>query len=146
MKIVNNEKGMALVIALIIMFIMSLLGTMLYTTSSSETKAARNYRTKQDAFYAAERAIEYAKTDSNIYATIGSGSVNIPLSGVSLSAGSSNASGTVEYLANGNPPRGSGLDATEFEANFYVISAAGTGPANSMTEMETNVARIVPKK
>lgn len=145
-NIAGNEKGMALVIALIAMFLMSLLGTMMYTNSSSETQAARNYRVKQDAFYAAERAMEYARTDNNIYAAIGSGSVNIPLTGVSLQAGASDATGAVSFLSKGNPPRGSGMDATEFEANFFVITAAGTGPANSRTEVETNVARIIPKK
>lgn len=145
-KTVKNEKGIALVLALIVMFLMSILGTMMIANSSSETKGARNYRMKQDSFYAAERAIEYAKTDVNIYSAIGSGSVNIPLGGVSLASGSSDATGTVTYLSNGNPPRGSGIDATEFQANFYAIEAAGTGPANSRTETETSVARIIPRK
>lgn len=136
---------MALVLALIVMFLMSLLGTMIITNSSSENQGARNFRMKQDSFYAAERAIEYAKTDVNIYSAVGSGSVNIPLTGVSLAAGTSDAAGTVAYLASGNPPRGSGIDATEFQANFYAITAAGTGPANSRTETETSVARIIPK-
>lgn len=143
--ILNNEKGIALVLALIVMFLMSLLGTMLIANSTSETKGAMNYRVKQDSFYAAERALEYARTDANIYATIGAGSVNIPLAGVSLAAGATDASGTVTYLANGNPPRGSGVDATEFQANFYAIETVGTGTANSRTETETNVARIIPK-
>lgn len=145
MKTLNNEQGMALMLALIVLFLMSLLGTMIINNSSSENQGARNFRTKQDSFYAAERAIEYAKTDVNIYSVVGSGSVNIPLAGVSLAAGASDATGTVEFLANGNPPRGSGIDATEFQANFYVITASGTAPANSRTETETSVARIIPR-
>lgn len=145
MKTVRNEKGIALVLALIVMFVMSLLGTMMIANSTSETKGAMNWRTKQDSFYAAERALEYARTDVNIYSAIGAGSVAIPLSGVSLAAGTSDATGTVTYLSTGNPPRGSGIDATEFQANFYAIEAAGTGPANSRTETETSVARIIPR-
>lgn len=144
-KRIDNEKGIALVIALIVLFLMSLLGTMMITNSSTEVQGARNFRVKQDSFYGADRAVEYARTDVNIYTTIGSGSVNIPLSGVSLASGSSDATGTVTYLSSGNPPRGSGIDATEFQANFYAIEVAGTGPANSRTEAETNVARIVPR-
>lgn len=144
-KILGNERGMALILALIILFLMSVLGTMMFTNSSSETQASRNYRVKQDAFYAAERAIEYARTDVNIYSAVGSGSVNIPLTGISLQAGTSDATGTVTYLSNGNPPRGSGMDVTEFQANYFAISATGTGPVNSRTEVETNVARIIPK-
>ena len=144
-KTMDNERGMALVLALIVMFLMSLLGTMLIANSTSETKGAMNYRMKQDSFYAAERAIEYARTDVNVYGSIGSGSVNIPLAGVSLASGATDAAGTVTYLSSGNPPRGSGIDATEFQANFYAVNAAGTGPANSRTETETSVARIIPR-
>lgn len=144
-KIAGNEKGMALVIALIALFLMGLLGTMMHANSSSETKAARNWRVKQDAFYAAERALEYGRSDMNIYTQIGTGAVNIPLTGVSLSDARSDASGTVTFLSKGNPPRGSGMDATEFEANFFVISAQGAGPANAQAVVETNVARIIPR-
>ncbi len=145
-SIINNERGMALAIALIVLFLMSLLGTMIFTTSNSETQGARNYRTMQDALYSAERGVEYAKSDPTIYSTIGTGSVNIPLGGVSLQSGGGDASGRVDYLARGNPPRGSGMDATEFEANYFAINVAGTGPANAKSEIEVNVAKIVPKK
>ena len=80
-KTIDNERGMALVLALIVMFLMSLLGTMLIANSTSETKGAMNYRMKQDSFYAAERAIEYARTDVNVYGSIGSGSLKNPPSG-----------------------------------------------------------------
>jgi Tfp pilus assembly protein PilX len=141
----GNDRGYALVLALIVLFLMSVLGTMMFTNASSETQASRNYRVRQDAFYAAERAVEYARSDVNIYSAIGAGTVAIPLTGISLAAGSSNATGAVTYLSNGNPPRGSGMDATEFQANYFAISATGTGPVNSRTEVETNVARIIPK-
>ncbi|MCC6502144.1 MAG: hypothetical protein IT362_03280 [Deltaproteobacteria bacterium] len=144
-NIIRDEKGMALVLALIVLLLMSILGTMMFANSSSESQASRNYRVKQDAFYAAERAIEYARSDVNIYSVIGSGSVNIPLTSISLQSGTSDASGTVAYLSSGNPPRGSGMDATEFQANYFAIAATGTGPVNSRTEVETNVARIIPK-
>lgn len=141
----RDEKGMALVITLIVLFLMTVLGAMLFTNSNSELQASRNFRTAQEAMHAAERAVEYAKSDPAIYTTIGTGSVAVPVSGVDLSSGGSDASGTVTYLSRGNPPRGSGMDATEFEANYFAINVNGTGPFNAQAEVEVNVAKIVPK-
>ncbi|MBW7956820.1 MAG: pilus assembly PilX N-terminal domain-containing protein [Deltaproteobacteria bacterium] len=144
-KITGNERGMALVIALIALFLMSILGGMVFTTSNSEVLGAKNHRVMNESLYAAERGIEYAKSDPAIYSAIGTGSVAIPIGGVSLETVASDASGIVEYLTRGNPPRGSGMDATEFEANYFAVNVEGTGPLNSRTEVEINVARIVPK-
>lgn len=141
----GSERGMALVIALIALFLMSILGGIIFTTSNSEILGAKNYKVMNESLYAAERGIEYAKSDPAIYAAVGTGSVAIPVGGVSLESGASDASGSVEYLMRGNPPRGSGMDATEFEANYFAVNVEGAGPLNSRTEIEVNVAKIVPK-
>ena len=142
----GGERGIALVIALIMMFLMGLLGAIIFSASTSEMQITRNYRVKKDALYAAERAVEYSKSDGNIMATIGTGIVAVPLGGVDLSAGNSDASGFVEFMSSGNPPRGSGVDITSFQARYYVIDATGTGPSNSQVEVEANYARILPKE
>jgi len=141
----GNEKGMAMVIALIALFLMSVLGAMAYTTSESEIQGAKNYKVMNVSLYAAERGVEYAKSDPAIYTAVGTGSVNLPMGGVSLESNGGDATGAVEYLMRGNPPRGSGMDATEFDANYFAINVEGTGPFNSRTEIEVNVAKIVPK-
>jgi len=142
--IFNNEKGMALVITLILMFIMTILGTTLFSVTTTEVKISRNTNFGNQAFYAAERADQYAQTDANIYATIGTGTLNIPLTGVSLQSGQSNATGTVSFLASGNPPRGSGVDANDFKANYFVVDVTGTSSGNASKWLESNVAKIVP--
>lgn len=140
-----NEKGFALILALVMMFLMAILGTMIFTASNSELLVSRNYRQKQDTMYAAERAMEYAKSDSNIYNTIGTGTVAVPMAGVSLQVGGTNATGTVEFASNGNPPRGSGIDVTQFQANYYLIDVNGTGQGNSSVDLEGNNAKIIPR-
>lgn len=142
--LLNNEKGMALVITLVVMFLMAIIGTTLFSVTSTEVKISRNNRFTSEAFYAAERGNEYAQTDPNIYATIGTGSVNVPLTGVSLQYGQSNASGTVSFLASGNPPRGSGVDISDFKANYFLVDVTGTASGNSSLRIESNVAKIVP--
>ncbi len=148
-KLVDNERGVALVLALVMLFLMSLLGSLIFTTSTTEVQISRNYRSSQSAFYAAERGVQYAYGDSNIYSSIIPGttnSVNVPVGGVSLQVGSSNVAGTVQYVGNGNPPRGSGVDVTQYQANYYVIDVTGTGGNNSNLEVEAGNAKIVPKQ
>lgn len=142
---VDNQKGFALILTLIILFLMSILGTMIFSTTTTEVQISRNYSLRQDAFYAADRGMEYALSDGNIYLTIGTGTLNLPLTGVSLASSGTNSTGTVQYAATGNPPRGSGVDVTQFKANYFVVNMTGTGQGNSNVELEANIARIVPK-
>ncbi len=110
--VINNEKGFALVLALVILFLMGLLGTLMFNTSSTEVQVSRNFVSRQGAFYAAERGVAYSLSDNNIYDTIGTqmgNSTNIPLAGVDLTVGNSNATGKVKLVASGNPPGGPAL-------------------------------------
>ncbi len=144
-KILNNEKGMALVLVLMMMLLLSVLGTTIYTTSSTEVKISRNNRLMNEAFYAAERGIEYAQVDANIYSIIGTGTAVVPATGVSLTSGSTDATGLVTYLSQGNPPRGSGVDAIKFQANYFLIDTTGTTSSNTSVRLENNVGRIIPR-
>ncbi len=141
----KDERGTALVLVMVILLLMGVLGSMMMSTSTPEIQIARNLRLHEEAFYAAERAVEYGMADANIYTTIGTGSVDIPLSGVSLAVGSTDASGTVRYLTTGPPPKGSGVDVTKFKANYYEINVTGTAPGNSRVNLETTVIKILPK-
>ena len=56
----NNERGMAIVIALFLMAILTALGTSLMFLSQTETYASMNYRMMSQARYAAEAGIQKA--------------------------------------------------------------------------------------
>jgi len=142
--ICRDEKGMALVITLLVMFLMAIMGTTLFSISTTEMKISRNNRFSSEAFYAAERGNEYAQTDPTIYATIGTGSLAIPLAGIDLQSGNTDASGTVSFMTSGNPPRGSGVDISDFKANYFLLEVTGTGSGNATERIESNVAKIVP--
>ncbi len=68
----NNERGMALIIAVSLMAIMSLLGAILLSVTTSDIQLSGNYRNQYEAFYAAERAVEYS-----IRTVIGTGAVDL---------------------------------------------------------------------
>src|SRR5215212_2951883 len=59
----RSEHGIALVIAMMAMLLMSALGIALVLTTSSETMIAGNFSNSSEALYAADAAVERAMED-----------------------------------------------------------------------------------
>jgi Tfp pilus assembly protein PilX len=57
----QSQQGAALVIAIMILLILTVLGIYAVTTSTLETKIAGNERVLKDAFYAADGGIDYGR-------------------------------------------------------------------------------------
>ena len=60
-KLNNNEKGFALPLVLLLLVVMTIMGTTLITITSGEHKANTDIDTNQQIFYAAESGISVAK-------------------------------------------------------------------------------------
>jgi Tfp pilus assembly protein PilX len=58
----QSQRGAALVMAIMILLILTVLGIYAVTTSTLETKIAGNERFLKDAFYAADGGIDYGRT------------------------------------------------------------------------------------
>jgi hypothetical protein len=136
------------------------------STSSTEVGISGNYRSSQQAFYAADRAVEYAMTNEQIFDTIGIGTIDLVadadttnatattnddhIATIAAETGNSGlqaagGANQVTYLSSGALPPGTGSDPTYFQARYYVITVNSEGPNNSAARVETQVARIVPK-
>ena len=59
-NILREEKGVALVIALLMMLVLTLIGISSIGTTNFETNISGNERVRTDAFYAAEAGIQVA--------------------------------------------------------------------------------------
>lgn len=59
-KSAKNERGIALVLALVMLVLLSILGTWALDTTSTDLKIAGNYRNNDIAFYTAEAGLGYA--------------------------------------------------------------------------------------
>lgn len=72
-KIARDESGIALVTALLIMVLVTVLGTAAIMTSTTDVKIGENFKKSADAFYLAEAGLEtgLAYLDSNFDATTG---------------------------------------------------------------------------
>jgi len=136
----GNQRGIALIVAISLLAIMSILGAMLLNTSTSEIQLSGNFRNYLEAFYAADRAVEY----STEVATTSANPIDLNkdktldgkffLSEQIATDRSGLASGdgvnTVNFLYKGTPPAGSGYDATgtSTEVRYFAISAVGIAP------------------
>lgn len=152
MNSIRNEKGVALVMAMVMLVLMSILGALAISTSTTEIGISGNYKNSQVAFYTADAAIERAQTDSSIYSSIVPGTTDSWQNTASWSVGSGTSSGTisagnvkVEYLTSGALPPGSGSDPESFQAYYFLATVTAAGPNNSEYSAEAQMARVVPK-
>lgn len=153
-----NQRGVVLIIVLVMLLLFSILGATVLTNSTSELRVSGNYRNQQQSFFAAEGGIEQSSISSAIYSVIQNtgetwtGTIAYNLAGVVTitqnavaAAGTANTAQVVaENVGSGPPPRGSGFDDT-FQANYYDVAVTGYGPNNSETEIDSGIARMQVK-
>jgi hypothetical protein len=65
----NSQEGAALIIAVIILLILTVVGIYAVTTSTLETKIAGTERVLQEAFHAADGGIDYGRRVINLFLT-----------------------------------------------------------------------------
>lgn len=147
-RVLKNEKGSVLNVALLILMLLALLTISLSRSTRTEVKIASNYKLQTVAFYAAEAAQAYAIAHPGLY-----GSDNI-IANVEPGADhgkylpevrvgpKSSFTGYVEYLRPSVPPRGSGLDAAAFKAHRYQLTGTGYGPQHAESRVLVGFYRV----
>lgn len=155
---VSNERGIALVIAISLLAVMSILGAMLITASTSEIKLSGNYRNNREAFYAAERGLAYAMqeiTDNDF--TVNNTTIDLSADAAAIdavrigNAGMSTTPGasTVTFIGTTDPPAEFRSDASSFETRNFIVTTSGVAPLNatnpSRIVVSAHVSRLVPK-
>jgi len=166
---VRNQRGIALVVAISLLALMSILGITLLSTSTSEIRLSGNFRNSLESFYVADRAITYVYQNGlnltsggvvDLYNAqdttvsppvlirdrIAAGSGALEPSTYSPNQDDRNS---VVFIGSGPPPVGSGMDASTFEAKNYSIYVVGIAPAGatnpSRTSLRSQTSIIVPK-
>jgi Tfp pilus assembly protein PilX len=130
----GNERGVALVVALGVMVLLTILGAWVLNTSSTDLRIAGNTRNYQSAFYLAEQGMEFAKSRGQLEATYNKSLQSNPT--YTSNSVSASATTSSRFLARTELGPSSGLN-TKTEANwedasggrfkglFYTISATG---------------------
>ena len=130
----NKESGMALIMAIGFLAILSLLGALVMRMSTDDLKASGRQEPRKQVFYAADRAIEYSMTRGLILNMPVNGEVDLVndnLFGTTVkhrevidSADSILTAGKVSDVGpNDMPAAIAGLFGEDFGANYYHVEA-----------------------
>jgi type IV pilus assembly protein PilX len=149
----KDESGVALVIALVLMVVLTLIGLASTLSSTYEVKLSGNKRGSTDAFYAADSGVQV--TVANIK--------NFDLPGQYVdekydpfhdnnnpNPNPTNAAVSIQHYSNqAGAPRGFGMSATQVNYEHYMIESSGEdqielNPIRSKCTIEEKVVRMVP--
>ncbi len=150
-KVLGNQSGTILVIALLMMMILTLITLSASSTAILDNKLSGNKKTSTAAFYAAESGIQ--ATESNIahFSPLEKYVDNKynPFAD-STSPNPTNAKVIIKHEAGREgAPRGMGMSAINFEFEHYVITSTGqdeveSGFPRSTCTVEEKVVELIP--
>ncbi|NIS59767.1 MAG: hypothetical protein GTO13_03390 [Proteobacteria bacterium] len=142
----GNERGVALVVAVLVMITATFLGVAAVMTSDIEIRISGNQRSSEKAFYAADAGI-----DSGVAFLLNLGHIPpetslLPTMDKTRHDFDSSTYGRyritdVNYKS--LPPPG--WDLTLFENRYYRVNSLGVGPANAKKEIEVIASYVFPK-
>jgi hypothetical protein len=133
-----------------LLVVMSLLGALALTTTDNELAITGNVRAANEAFLAADRAVEFGMCNGAIISGVGTDSLDLDAFAADLQRGKGRLDTTkvnqIEYLSAGDLPVGVESDPTYFEGRYYRITASGAVDGHSaVSRIDTQFVRIFPK-
>jgi len=147
----RNQSGAALVIALIMIIVMTLIVLAASFTSTFEIKLAGNKRGSTDAFFAADSGVQSVMARVENFDLPGkySGDKYNPFTDAN-NPNPTNAKAVIEHYSDQKgAPRGFGISATYVDFEHYLIEATGQdqlefSPVKSTCTIQQKVVRLVP--
>ncbi len=121
MKHCNNEQGVALVTALIVMALLTALASSGIMNSVTDTRISKNYRNDKEVFYAADAGWQVGKDYLN---TVSTGIASTPASPTGTVGGDNTYTYALNVNLPGQPMAGYGPG---WEKITYSITSAATG-------------------
>jgi hypothetical protein len=149
MAIYRNQSGAALVIALIMMIVLTLIGLASIFTSTFEMKISGNKKGSTNAFYRADGGIQVVTARPENFSTSTHTYPYDPFTDAANNNITNAAANITYYSSMLGAPRGVGVSATNFEFQHFLVTAA----ANDLTDVSLNpskstvqekVVRLVP--
>jgi Tfp pilus assembly protein PilX len=146
----QNEDGVALILVMVMLVMLTFIGLAALSTSSTELFLSANYRRGREAFQLAEGMAEEALVDNTnfIVPAAGPGTISNLAAGVVTDTDPSNnqavtARGTVTFTSSGPAPAGSGMG-TKVKANYFIVDTNGTGSLGAVSNQELVMSKIIP--
>ncbi len=164
--ILNSESGAALVVALLMIVILSLIGIASSSNSTFEIRLSGNKRAATDAFFTADAGMRAIMANTNNFICTDTNTAGVPTEiltegfaakktsnfSFSLPAGFSftdQPTVSVFHTSQKKVPRGIGISAIAFNYNYYIINSVGRdqmdlGTAKSTCEIREKIVRLIP--
>ncbi len=153
-SILKNQSGMALVVALIMIIVLTLIALASSYTSIFEIKLSGTKRASTDAFYAADTGISEITTNTanfNLNSYDANTHTYTPFSdSTNATPNPTNVVATITYIpTQSGPPRGTGFSAVNLGYAYYQIQSVGKDQANlnsigATTTIQEEVVRLLP--
>ena len=151
-NILKDQSGVALVIALLMMVVLTLVGLASVFTSSFEMRLSGNKRGSTDAFYSADSGIQavMANIDNFNLGKYTDNKYDPFADSKNPNPNPTDAKAMVAHVTDQyGSPRGCGFSATNFEFEHYLVNAVGhdqieLNPVRSTKTLEEKVVRLVP--
>jgi hypothetical protein len=147
-SILKNQSGAALVIALVMMIVLTLIGLASIFTSTFEMKISGNKRGSTDAFYRGEGGIQVVTARAENFSPSIHNYPYDPFTDDNNNPKLAEANITYNSSMLG-APRGVGVSATNFEFQHFLITSTGTDQTDlslnkSKSTVQEKVVRLVP--
>ncbi len=151
--LLKDESGIALVIALIMMIVLTLIGLAATFSSTFESRLSGNKRGSTDAFYAADSGVQVVLANVDNFDLPGKYTANKyePFNGKNITDNNPTGASVIieNYPNQTGPPRGLGMSATQINFEHYMIESTGEdqiemNPVRSKCTIQEKVVRLVP--
>jgi len=150
-RIIRDQSGAALVIALLMMVTLTLIGLGSVFTSTFEIRISGNKRGSTDAFYAADSGVQVLLANIKNFDLPGKYTDNQfnPFTDPG-NPNPTEVKATIYHIPEQHgAPRGAGVSATHFEFIYFNIRTTGEdqtelSPVKSTCSIEEKVVRLVP--
>lgn len=155
----NRQKGMALILAIGFLVILSVLGAVVMRVATRDLSETAVTMPNQRSLYAADRSVEYAMNRDIIMSMPVNGSVNlvtdkvISAGGVELAAthkevielsgpGTLDAGIVTDVGPRGLPPHLAAIHGSEFGANLYHVNVKTSAGIGKKTHVDASIVRL----
>ncbi len=149
----NREKGMALILAIGFLAILSILGAVVMDVSTRDLKKSSFYLPQRQAFYVADRAVEYSMNRDIIYnLTAGDPPVNLASGShktiIEKDGVGTLVSGSVKFLPSDNlsmPDHLAELHGNDFGVVLYHVNAKARASMGAESNIDASIVRLFKK-
>lgn len=155
----NRQKGMALILAIGFLAILSILGAVVMSVATRDLSETAVTMPNQRSLYAADRTVEYAMNRDIIINMPSYNSINlatdnvISIGGVTLAAthkqvidatgpGTLVSGSVTDVGPRGLPPHLAAIHGSEFGANMYHVNVETTAPYGKTTHVDASIVRL----